>query len=331
MVCCGTAEDVADTRGAAEPGGSSDPLGGTPRPRARRTSEGEAGIHRRRASEGELTLTASSASDDARPRRLSEGRVAFSGDGDAPPRERRLSEGHLRLSRRERRSSTGSVATASSVGDVISFRPAGKDDPAIKAAFDLIDVDGSGTITKHEVQFAMQSLGMGVDEQELMLLMQRIDSNHDDVISLAEFSKVAALRLHLLAQGIAEMRECELGDEQQRRRQRTSFIDWRRSVDKVLRGFRVVGHAVGNLGSPAGRRRSSRVADLATAAMRSSRRHSAPDSPGSPSRPGGAGGGALLRWSLGLRHSLSAAGGDEGGGGEEPASRRPPPSARAPS
>lgn len=109
-----------------------------------------------------------------RARRGSDGELGLSlphGSGDGSRRERRLSEGNIRP--RGRRLSEASVAshhTASSVGEVISFRPGGE---AIKAAFDLIDVDGSGSITRLEVQFAMQSLGLATDEQDLMMLMRR--------------------------------------------------------------------------------------------------------------------------------------------------------------
>ena len=72
------------------------------------------------------------------------------------------------------------------------------------AAFREIDTDNDGRLTKQEIREAFAKTEMNVGEEELILLMGRIDVDRGGDISLEEFSRLSALKLHLLAQGLAE-------------------------------------------------------------------------------------------------------------------------------
>ena len=63
-----------------------------------------------------------------------------------------------------------------------------------------MDIDGSLALISSEVENAMNKLGIEIDSQELMQLMQRVDLNGDGQISFDEFQKVTALKLHLMSQ-----------------------------------------------------------------------------------------------------------------------------------
>lgn len=58
----------------------------------------------------------------------------------------------------------------------------------LKAAFDMIDKDGSGLITVEELKYAFDS-NSTKDETLWKEIMQEVDKNHDNEISFTEFSE----------------------------------------------------------------------------------------------------------------------------------------------
>ena len=122
---------------------------------------------------------------------------------------------------------------------------------------------------------------------------RRVDVNDDGVVSLTEFSKVAALKLHLLAQGVAELREAKLQDlPATQRRTRRSFLA-RIAVDRALKGLQSVKNVVSRRKGAA-----PSVSDVASALSSSKAKHGSAE---------GSEGAAIYRWRkaslTGVRHA----------------------------
>lgn len=54
-------------------------------------------------------------------------------------------------------------------------------------AFNRFDVDGSGSLGREEIVTAFKTLGIPLSDQEIALILNKMDPNHDDIISLEEF------------------------------------------------------------------------------------------------------------------------------------------------
>lgn len=57
----------------------------------------------------------------------------------------------------------------------------------VRAIFDGFDLDGTGVLTSQELRKALKTLGVNVSNKEMMDLMDRFDSNQDNVIDYGEF------------------------------------------------------------------------------------------------------------------------------------------------
>ena len=59
---------------------------------------------------------------------------------------------------------------------------------AARRLFNSIDLDNNGSLDCHELRLLMRKLG--VDENEISLLVASVDLNHDGSLDFDEFSKV---------------------------------------------------------------------------------------------------------------------------------------------
>mmetsp|Transcript_12701 Transcript_12701/g.21548 ORF Transcript_12701/g.21548 Transcript_12701/m.21548 type:complete len:171 (-) Transcript_12701:282-794(-) len=68
----------------------------------------------------------------------------------------------------------------------------GKDDPdkELKDAFKVFDADGSGTISRAELQKLMKSLGQNLSDAELGAMMDEVDTDKSGEIDFAEFKSM---------------------------------------------------------------------------------------------------------------------------------------------
>merc|ERR1711990_1275309 len=65
----------------------------------------------------------------------------------------------------------------------------------IKEAFDLFDIDGSGTIDAKELGTAMRALGMETSAEEVRKMIEDIDKDGSGTIDLAEFTAMMTARM----------------------------------------------------------------------------------------------------------------------------------------
>ena len=92
----------------------------------------------------------------------------------------------------------------SSVSPVKAFDPTPYMDPRfnvsreeiieIKKAFDIFDVDGSGTITPKELGDAFAEMGMSSNQKVIYHILSELDRDNSGVIDFGEFLKLAVLR-----------------------------------------------------------------------------------------------------------------------------------------
>ena len=59
----------------------------------------------------------------------------------------------------------------------------------VRSFFSVVDRDGSGWLSRQELQDAMSRLDMGLVDEQLRRLMHSIDTDHDDMVSFSEFEK----------------------------------------------------------------------------------------------------------------------------------------------
>ena len=59
-----------------------------------------------------------------------------------------------------------------------------------KDAFDLFDIDGSGTIDKKELRAVMKASGQELSDKEIDKLMLKADADQSGAISFTEFVKL---------------------------------------------------------------------------------------------------------------------------------------------
>ena len=98
-------------------------------------------------------------------------------------------------------------STPQPVGEELHSGNAASRQALMKAAFNQIDADGDGHITRGEIKMAFERMDIEVSDNEMIQLFDRVDVDRSNEISLAEFSMVTALKLHLLAQGLAEAKK----------------------------------------------------------------------------------------------------------------------------
>ena len=60
----------------------------------------------------------------------------------------------------------------------------------IKRTFDLLDIDKDGNIDVKELERFILNQGMNIPQEELQLLVEKIDTNHDGKIQLSEFEEI---------------------------------------------------------------------------------------------------------------------------------------------
>ena len=99
----------------------------------------------------------------------------------------------------------------------------------MESAFNQIDVNGDGLITREEIKEAFERMEIEISDNELIQLMDRIDVDRSNEISISEFSQMTALKLHLLAQGLAEARNTTIMAKPKPKVNRSSMSElWRR-------------------------------------------------------------------------------------------------------
>ena len=59
---------------------------------------------------------------------------------------------------------------------------------SISSIFGQFDVDGSGDITSDEFKKAMKMISLGLTDNEIDKIMQRVDANNDGYVSYLEFA-----------------------------------------------------------------------------------------------------------------------------------------------
>jgi Ca2+-binding EF-hand superfamily protein len=60
------------------------------------------------------------------------------------------------------------------------------------ATFSLVDTDGDGRISAEELASLMHKLGDECTEEQAAAVVQTMDGDHDDLISLEEFARYMA-------------------------------------------------------------------------------------------------------------------------------------------
>ncbi|XP_070273301.1 centrin-4 [Myotis yumanensis] len=65
----------------------------------------------------------------------------------------------------------------------------------IKEAFDLFDIDGSGTIDVKELKIAMRALGFEPNKEEVKKLIAEIDKEGTGTISFEDFFAIMSLKM----------------------------------------------------------------------------------------------------------------------------------------
>nr|XP_019596955.1 PREDICTED: centrin-4 isoform X1 [Rhinolophus sinicus] len=65
----------------------------------------------------------------------------------------------------------------------------------IKEAFDLFDVDGSGTIDVKELKIAMQALGFEPKKEEIKKMIAAIDKERTGTISFEDFFEIMSVKM----------------------------------------------------------------------------------------------------------------------------------------
>merc|ERR1719502_224787 len=65
----------------------------------------------------------------------------------------------------------------------------------IKEAFELFDIDGSGTIDAKELGTAMRALGMDAKKEEIRKMIEDIDKDGSGTIDLDEFQTMMTARI----------------------------------------------------------------------------------------------------------------------------------------
>nr|KAF6400663.1 hypothetical protein HJG63_002730 [Rousettus aegyptiacus]KAF6400666.1 hypothetical protein HJG63_002730 [Rousettus aegyptiacus] len=68
----------------------------------------------------------------------------------------------------------------------------------IKEAFDLFDVDGSGTIDVKELKVAMRALGFEPKKEEIKKLIAEIDKGGTGTISFDDFFAIMSVKMEML-------------------------------------------------------------------------------------------------------------------------------------
>lgn len=65
----------------------------------------------------------------------------------------------------------------------------------LKEAFSLFDRDGDGTITIKELQVVMRSIGQNPTEEEIMAMINEVDSDNDGEVDFQEFMELMARKM----------------------------------------------------------------------------------------------------------------------------------------
>ena len=65
----------------------------------------------------------------------------------------------------------------------------------LKEAFSLFDRDGDGTITIKELQVVMRSIGQNPTEEEVMAMINEVDSDNDGEVDFREFMELMAKKM----------------------------------------------------------------------------------------------------------------------------------------
>jgi len=60
----------------------------------------------------------------------------------------------------------------------------------LKAAFNVFDKDGDGTITAKEIEVVMKALGESVDRETIDLMIESVDTDKNGCIDFEEFKKM---------------------------------------------------------------------------------------------------------------------------------------------
>uniref|UniRef100_A0A8C0XCA9 EF-hand domain-containing protein n=1 Tax=Castor canadensis TaxID=51338 RepID=A0A8C0XCA9_CASCN len=68
----------------------------------------------------------------------------------------------------------------------------------IKGAFDLFDVDGSGTIDVKELKIAMRALGFEPKKEEIKQMIAEIDKEGTGTISFEDFYAIMCIKMEML-------------------------------------------------------------------------------------------------------------------------------------
>tara|TARA_B110001452_G_scaffold214334_1_gene185237 strand:- start:271 stop:1104 length:834 start_codon:yes stop_codon:yes gene_type:complete len=97
-----------------------------------------------------------------------------------------------------------------SVGEELHSGNADRKQALMESAFSQIDVNGDGLITREEIKEAFERMDIEIETNELIQLMDRVDVDRSNEISIDEFSNMSALKLHLLAQGLAEAKNTSI-------------------------------------------------------------------------------------------------------------------------
>lgn len=80
----------------------------------------------------------------------------------------------------------------------------------IREAFDLFDVDGSGSIDVEEMEEAMKALGVNVTKNEIKKMMDSVDEDKSGMVSYEEFKLLMCGKLSTEGDGDVEG-DCKKG------------------------------------------------------------------------------------------------------------------------
>mmetsp|Transcript_8714 Transcript_8714/g.20383 ORF Transcript_8714/g.20383 Transcript_8714/m.20383 type:complete len:219 (+) Transcript_8714:1-657(+) len=101
----------------------------------------------------------------------------------------------------------------------------------VREAFDMFDVDGSGTVDVRELKIAMRALGFPVQKREVLAMVEGMGKGRDDVVDYEEFLQVMSIKMATRDSRSEISKVFRLFDEDQTGR--ISFDNLKRVIEMV--------------------------------------------------------------------------------------------------